>query len=105
MAALICSLVGSLIAPLSMTVSLTALVAEVLWTTFRGALVATEVRGSPEGSPVATVWAGARARSLPVTNSFKFLQFLVGGLVVVPWYGVGPRAVGFVGTYWRTGFP
>lgn len=85
-----------------MTVSLTVPVAEVLWITFRGAL---EVRGSPEGSPVATVLAGARARSLPVTNSFKFFQFLVGGLVVAPWYGVGPGAVGFVGTYWRTGFP
>lgn len=110
MAAIVCSLVGSPTAAFSMTVSLAAPVVGVLSTTVRGASAATGVRSSPEGCPVVTAWAGAEAPTLPVTNSFKLLQFLVGGLVVEPWYGalggiaVGLEAVGSVGTYWRTGF-
>lgn len=112
MATLVFSLEVSSTAALSTTVSLAAPVVEVFWTTARGASAATGERGSPEGSPVATVWAGAEAgaRALPVTNLFKPLQFWVSGLVVEPWYGavggtaVGPRTVGFVVAYWRSGF-
>lgn len=108
MAALVFSLVGCPTVAFSMTVSLAAPVVEVLWMTVRGASGATGVRGSPEGSPAVTAWAGAGAPTLPVTNSFKFLQFFVGGLVVEPWCGAlggiasGPGAVSFVGTYWWT---
>lgn len=110
MANLVCSLVGSPTAAFSMMISLAAPVVGVLWTTGRGASAATEVRGLPEDSPVVTAWAGAGAPALPVTNSFKFLQVLVGGLVVEPWYealggiAVGLGAVGSIGTFWRTGF-
>ena len=96
-AALVFSLVGSPTAAFSMTVSfLAAPAVEVFWATvIEGSAVAAAMgvlRASPELSPVVTAWtgagagAGAGALALPVTNSFKPVQFLLGGLVAEePW--------------------